>query len=346
MAQLIKIGNVYYSDLRVACDGTDCPTKDKPRPHFHRRRKSLSTDKRFAEEKLADMVKIRGAIKRGEYINDISWQGFKDRFMVYVSSKDKTTQYAYEKAFEELENAFPITTLKSLTPERLEGFKGLLKDTCGKLTTANRKLIAIKTAINKAIEWKMLDYDIAYKKISLYKVPKGRRDYFSLEEMNELISHCKGIWKTICVLGYYTGMRRGEMLWLRKSSLDFVHNRVRVEPYEEFDTKNHLARTIPMHPKLRDYLEKTLNGSSFVLGDVRPSGNALSHGFIEQVKNAGFKGGIHKLRHTFASHCAMAGIDVVTLKNYMGHSSTKTTDIYMHLSPTHSDQQILRLPEA
>ncbi len=50
--------------------------------------------------------------------------------------------------------------------------------------------------------------------------------------------------------------------------------------------------------------------------------------------------GLHTFRHTFASHLAMAGADLVTLKELLGHSDLKTTLIYSHLSMPHIERTI------
>ena len=43
----------------------------------------------------------------------------------------------------------------------------------------------------------------------------------------------------------------------------------------------------------------------------------------------------HILRHTFASHLVMAGIDLTTAARLLGHTTSKTTEIYAHLPPEH-----------
>jgi site-specific recombinase XerD len=62
------------------------------------------------------------------------------------------------------------------------------------------------------------------------------------------------------------------------------------------------------------------------------------------LKEAGIKdAGLHTLRHTFGSHCVMAGIDLPTISKFMGHSDIKTTMIYVHLSSEHMQSSILKL---
>jgi len=48
----------------------------------------------------------------------------------------------------------------------------------------------------------------------------------------------------------------------------------------------------------------------------------------------------HDLRHTFASHIVMAGVDLRTVQALLGHKSIKTTMRYAHLSPSHTRKAV------
>jgi site-specific recombinase XerD len=54
-------------------------------------------------------------------------------------------------------------------------------------------------------------------------------------------------------------------------------------------------------------------------------------------------GSLHSLRHSFCSHLVMSGVDLTTVQRLAGHSTSKVTEQYAHLAPSHLEQSTNRL---
>jgi site-specific recombinase XerD len=88
---------------------------------------------------------------------------------------------------------------------------------------------------------------------------------------------------------------------------------------------------------LKRYLE--ISAPRDYLFNGRVKGTPLSEAAIRHLLHQGLQRGgikkkvcVHTLRHSYATHLLEDGMDIVTLKNQMGHVKVETTMIYLHIS--------------
>ena len=77
------------------------------------------------------------------------------------------------------------------------------------------------------------------------------------------------------------------------------------------------------------------------------TGDYVTHRFKKYVRASGIKSAesinLHSLRHTFASHLVMAGVDLITVSRLLGHYDIRITEMYAHLVPDHMKAAVERL---
>lgn len=157
--------------------------------------------------------------------------------------------------------------------------------------------------------------------------------WLTVEEEGKLLAYCPAFLRPIVLLAIHTGMRRGEILNLKRVDLNFTDGLIRVA-----DTKNHKARYIPMNAKAREILEQTpeVLGVPFVFVNPDTGDRYVdtTHAFLRACRRAGITGlRFHDLRHTFASRLAQAGVPLNNIRELMGHGSMQMVLRYAHLSP-------------
>ncbi|MBL7132225.1 MAG: site-specific integrase [Candidatus Omnitrophica bacterium] len=129
------------------------------------------------------------------------------------------------------------------------------------------------------------------------------------------------------------------MLNLKWQDVDFRRGIIHL-----FKTKNNEKREIPINETVKTALIRVRKHpeSPYIFCDKngKPFKN-LRKSFFTALKKAGiinFR--FHDLRHTFASHLAMSGIDLNTVRELMGHKSLEMTLRYSHLSPDHKKRAV------
>lgn len=137
---------------------------------------------------------------------------------------------------------------------------------------------------------------------------------------------------------YGAGLRVGEAVVLRPEHIESRRGLIRVEQGKGRKDR-YTALPDRLLNELRAYWRVFQPGEWLFFG--RNKEKPLSVGSAQKIfymarDRAGINfGGIHTLRHCFATHMLEAGADIYELKRMMGHTALKTTSGYIHISKEH-----------
>lgn len=237
-----------------------------------------------------------------------------------------------------------VTKLSQIKPIALEKYKTeRLKKV--KARTVNNELVTIKGIFNQAVKWDYLHENPGKNIQKIKGLPPKLPRFLSQDELGAFFKHCPDKHLPLFKMFYYTGMRRDEVRDLRWSDVDFDRKVIIVRSKETFTPKS-TEREIPIHPELMKILQALPRSHELIFtqnGD--PHGrNVFRDWFLSICKKAGIKDiTLHDMRHSFASHLIMKGVDLTTVKELLGHADIQTTMIYSHLAKAHIAKAVERL---
>jgi len=244
-----------------------------------------------------------------------------------------------EQVLEKLQRHLGDDRLKNVTHLKIEKYKNRRREEGAKPGTVNRELAVIKALFNRGVEWGFLIKSpaLAVRKL---KEPKRQARFFSASEIRKILAAADDFFRPMLTLYVNTGLRRDELLFLTWEDIDLDRKLLIVQAKDGWRPKDYEVRHIPLNNEALKAL-KALHpgpGRSKTWVFQTPEGRQFHSDFVtRKFKNllAQIKidGHLHALRHTFASHLVMQGTDLHTVAKLLGHSSTKTTEIYAHLAP-------------
>lgn len=186
-------------------------------------------------------------------------------------------------------------------------------------------------------------------KIEVEKIERPKKTNFlpnvlSKEEVKEILEAHRNIkHKTMLCLIYSCGLRRSELLQLKPQDIDSRRNVVVIR-----QSKGRKDRIAPLSAKiltlLREYYKQYRPKIWLFEGHadgMRYSEQSLQSVFKTALKKAKITKPVtlHWLRHSYATHLLESGTDLRYIQELLGHKSSKTTEIYTHVS-TKSLEQI------
>ena len=248
-------------------------------------------------------------------------------------------------------------------------------------TTINRNVTAIKAVLSKAIVWDWLKINplAKLKPIKTDNMIKVR--YLSLDEEKRLLTALKerdkdniskrrsgNYWRSVrgyellptlnedgfcdyltpmVLVSMHTGLRQGELFSLRWDNIDLDKAIITVVGDK---AKSGKTRHVPLNREalyaLTYWKKECLhceivfpNKEGNQINNVRKSwGKVLKKSNITNFR-------WHDLRHHFASKLVMAGVDLNTVRELLGHSDLAVTLRYAHLAPEHKADAVAKLAD-
>jgi integrase len=245
--------------------------------------------------------------------------------------------------------------LSDLTPSLISEQRDLLSEKVTNRKTiisnarVNRYMATLSTTITTAVkEWEWME-DNPLRKVSKLKEPRGRVRYLSDEERERLLTACReshnpNLYLTV-ILAMSTGGRQAEIWGLRWKCVDLKNGFITFE-----ETKNDEPRSVPLTGHA---LELMMERSKVPRVDT----DLVFHSRVDRHKHFDFRRPFqmalkaaqiedfrwHDLRHCAASYLVMAGVDMRTVAEILGHKTLQMTQRYTHLSPEHLKDAVAKM---
>lgn len=341
MATLRKKGSAYFIDYRI---------------HGKRFRKAVGRSKKIAELALKDLeVKLAR-----QELGFLSKDGAIEKLIMEFKNYCKTnlapsTQKRYSAILDNfvrfLTEVYPhLDKISQFSPKVFEDFKSFRKVEEAGNRTINSEMIVLRMMFRLAVQW-------GYAKInptdgvSRLRIPSTIAPKFLSEDQCKNLLEAADDWlKPILFTFLNTGMRKSELENLEWSDVDIQRRKIKIAVKDDWTPKTN-EREIPLNEGALQVIRRQkerVNDSRYVFPDEKGNKifkNRLLKRFKTLAKKLDFgeASTIHTLRHTFASHLVMKGVDLATIKKLMGHSDIDTTMIYSHLTEKHVDEAVTKL---
>ena len=269
--------------------------------------------------------------------------------------------------------------LKDISPLLIEKWRAEQLKNGKAAASINRNITAIKAVLSKAVAWSWLEISPLIKLKQLKTDNRANIRYLDQNEENKLLTALKerdqhyidkrisgNAWRAdrgynllpeldknsfsdhltpMVLLAINTGIRRGELFSLRWSNVDL--NKATITVTGD-NAKSGKTRHIPLNNNallaLKIWYQQNQNSDLVFpnhkgqqMDNVRKSwDNILKNSNITNFR-------WHDLRHHFASKLVMAGVDLNTVRELLGHSDLEVTLRYAHLAPEHKAEAVARL---
>ncbi|MDQ1244002.1 MAG: hypothetical protein QG565_342 [Campylobacterota bacterium] len=260
-------------------------------------------------------------------------------FEIHSSTRKQSTQSDYRISYEKhIKPYLGKKRLDSIKPSDIALWQNKILE-----SVSPRRLKAIRAVLSTIIQDAMRDELILRNPLPLVKLPRADKveiEPFSISEIFTILDKAKEQYKNFYALGFFSGLRSGEMIGLKWEDIDFFRHEISIKRAIKMGVVStpktlNSVRDIDMIDSLLPYLENQykitgkyksyvfLNEKQENFYDIKRIRN--TH-WKRVLKECGFKyRPIYHTRHTFATIMLENGEDILWISNMLGHTDSTMT---------------------
>lgn len=265
------------------------------------------------------------------------FNAFADQFLEW-SKANKKSWRTDKNLLRTLRSSFGLKRLDEITSWQVEQYKAKRRETVSP-RTVNMGLSILRRMFNLSIAWgSVVKNPVTC--VKMMRDPERPMRVLSPQEQTKLLEVCRPHLKDLILFALHTGMRKGEILGLRWSAVDLEQGVITVG-----GGKTGRLRSIPVNAVCRTVLERRKSaGGEFVFEWQGKRFDRFDKTWRATVAAAQIPPiRFHDLRHTFATRLVLAGEDLVTVGELLGHRSIQMTIRYSHPGPEHRRAAVEKL---
>ena len=246
----------------------------------------------------------------------------------------ESTISIYRSYFADFIRYFKDKKLAEISKEAINSYiLNLIREKNISSSQQNQRINAIKFYYEKVLRRQKEYFDIERPK-SVSILP----NVLSISEIKQMIDNTKNIkHKCIISLLYSAGLRRSELINLEIN--DILSGQMQIKIGNSKGNKDrYVGLSTHLLQLLREYYRE-FNPKKWLI-EGQKGGKYSAESVLRVVKNSAKRVGIsrkvtpHMLRHSFATHHLENGTDLRYIQEFLGHCSSKTTEIYTHVANT------------
>lgn len=262
---------------------------------------------------------------------------FELHYFPFAMSRKKSWKRDEELFRLRIKGVFGKKRLNEITRQQIQTFHTSVLAEGLSPASADHHLKLIRHAFNLAVEWDMLEKNPAAG-IAQFNVDNKVEHYLNEEELERLVNVLRANDPpTVCQVALFllsTGARLSEALQAKWSDINRISNVWRVEAR---NSKSGKIRSIPLNASAIDVLNQLgsegKNEYLFVSRHTHERLTSVNRVWGRLRVKAGLPHlRLHDLRHQFASFLVNSGRTLYEVQKILGHSDSKVTERYSHLS--------------